>query len=209
MDTKHTSNTSNTNNTSNTSKDMKSYVYESIQKVIKTTPELSSVFNKSINFENETFFNKSKYTSIITAVIGQLIRFKHARSLRKKLYVLFGSDFKVKDINCLSDKQLVSMGFNQTCITTIRNVNKYIGKNKDYSIKDIYLNVKGIGEWTFKTAKLTHDPLCDTFPHTDVFIRNKLSKLLNKKLSFKDVEELSKQWKGYRGIVTWYIWRDF
>ncbi len=197
-------------------KDIKSYVSESINKAKLITPELSRLFDKIINFENETFFNKSKYTSIISAIIGQLIRFKQARALRKKLYVLFNNNYKLKDIDGLSDKQMKIMGFNQDCINTIRNVNKYIkdkqdkqDDKEDYTIKDVYLNVDGVGEWTYKTAKLTHDPTCDTFPYTDVFIRNKLSSLLNTKLSFKDVRNLSMKWKGYRGIVAWYIWRDF
>lgn len=71
--------------------------------------------------------------------------------------------------------------------------------------------VKGIGEWTIQTVKLSMLESLDIFPEKDYFIRKRLQILYPDKFSSiptpVQARILAQSWAPYRSIVTWYLWR--
>ncbi len=189
-----------------------------LQILEKKDPVLKIVFD-SVGylplFSNEiSQFNKPVYVALIGAIIGQLISFKQARKIRSNLYSLLSNNFNREDINILPDSKLESIGISKDKIKIIRNVNRYLEKEEVKEItvkalKELRKNVLGIGEWTLETVYLVsflQGKGLDVFPMKDVFIKKRIKELY-KATSKKDIESLTGNWKPYRGIVTWYLWR--
>ena len=71
------------------------------------------------------------------------------------------------------------------------------------------LSVPGIGPWTKKSALLVSSIDWDVFLEEDSFIRKRLQRWLGRKMSIRDARLESEKWFPYRGVVAWYLWRDF
>ena len=56
---------------------------------------------------------KTPYVALIGAVIGQVISFKKARKTRSNLYQRLGTSFTAKDVDELSDDELIEIGINE------------------------------------------------------------------------------------------------
>jgi 3-methyladenine DNA glycosylase/8-oxoguanine DNA glycosylase len=106
----------------------------------------------------------------------------------------------------------------------------------EINIRSLADNIKGIGPWTIESTLLTcladkmitrpdtnNDPrsvndnlndlrsVIDIFPIGDKFLQNALVrlKLLEKPIKISNVKKVSSTWTGYRGWITWYLWRWF
>ena len=184
--------------------------------LLSIDPSLNILFN-TIDPDSFTGLPKPPYVSLIGAVIGQIIRYSHAKSVRSKLYQTCGNNFDIIDINNLSSKQWLDIGLDINKVEIILRINKHIIKNNiTLNIDNIegiksLKQIKGIGDWTIDTTILTSFLDWDTFPSGDLFIRNKIKKLygLTKTPTVKEAKQLSEKWKPYRSIVTWYLWRWF
>ena len=150
---------------------------------------------------------------MIGAIIGQIIRYQDAKRIRGNLYHKLGIDFNVCDVEKLTDNQLCKIGFDDQKIEILRRTNKFILDNHLDLNQNLsrLLEIKGIGEWTLQTVKLTSMLDCDIFPAKDVFLRRKLQKLYNlkKRPTIKETNEFAEKWSPYRSVVCWYMWRWF
>ena len=162
---------------------------------------------------NEVY--KPPYVALVGAIAGQLIRYEDAKRIRGNLYKEFGVDFSVNDIESVDDKKLKEIGLNVGKIEILRLVNRFILKhNLDLTVEEDLnklIQVYGTGEWTLQTIRLTSNLKSDIFPSKDVFLRNRMKRLYDRKTrpSIDDAEEMAKKWSPYRSVVTWYLWRWF
>ena len=159
------------------------------------------------------------YALLIGSIIGQKIRFAKARQLRGKLYVKLGTDdFYPKDVDALTDQELNDLGMSELQIGIIKRVTSYIIKNKldmkkPKDIKQL-LEVKGIGNWTINCTNIMYNlnaddgDFDDEILYQDLIIKRGIKKLY--KISDNSaIVELAKKWTPYRGLVTWYLWKEF
>lgn len=159
------------------------------------------------------------YALLIGSIIGQKIRFTKARQLRGNLYVKLGTDdFYPKDIDELSKTDLENMGMSELQIGIIKRVTSYIVKNKleikkPKDIKQL-LEVNGIGNWTINCTNIMYNlnaddgDFDDEILYQDLIIKRGIKKLY--KISDNNsIIELAKKWTPYRGLVTWYLWKEF
>lgn len=105
----------------------------------------------------------------------------------------------------------------------------------EFNIRSLADSIKGIGPWTIESTLLTcladkmittssgADPrsvidnlndsrsVIDIFPTGDKFLQNALVrlKLVEKPIKISNVKKISLTWIGYRGWITWYLWRWF
>jgi len=168
------------------------------------------------------------YALLIGSIIGQRIRFSKARDLRGKLYTkLETDDFLPYDIINLGFDGLTSLGIGEIPSNTIINVTLHIMEqelelsltpNKIRELKKI----KGIGPWTINCTNLMYslnsddEDFDDVLLIEDLIIRRGISSLYGIPYSrsisadYKEkVKVISDEWKPHRGLVTWYLWKEF
>lgn len=186
-----------------------------ISELIKKDPQLKQVFDTVHESVFETVY-KPPYVALIGAVIGQIIRYQDAKRIRGELYKrLGGTDFTVHDFVAVSDEDLFKIGFDEQKIKILKRVNNFIvdqqlDLTKESDLKRL-LEIRGIGEWTIQTVKLTSMLDIDIFPAKDVFLRNRLKRLYNlpSRPTIKETEKLAEKWSPYRSVVCWFLWRWF
>lgn len=76
-------------------------------------------------------------------------------------------------------------------------------------IKDL-VQVKGIGRWTAEMFLIFHLMRPDVLPLDDIGLQRAMSKLynLNLPLSKPVMQEISGNWRPWRSVATWYLWRS-
>ena len=105
-------------------------------------------------------------------------------------------------------------------ISYIKNISIFFIKNKNvikniknYSndeIKELLIQIKGIGNWTidmFLIFSLGHSNIA---PRGDLGFNKAISKLYKKKLPLSDkyLLKIFKLWTPYNSMATWYLWRS-
>lgn len=104
---------------------------------------------------------------------------------------------KIKYIKDLSDK--------------VRNSNIEIRKLDTLSDEEIICEltkVKGIGRWTAEMFLMFSLARPDIFPLDDLGVNKAINQLFNKSVSKEEMEEISRRWKPYRTVASWYLWRS-
>lgn len=177
-------------------------------------PPLHDLFNK-IGPESFIGISKTPYVALVGAVIGQIIRYTTAKSVRSNLYRICGTDFQPTVIDRLTVDQWNCIGLSLDKVEVLLRINQYLRNNNIQltTAEDIrsLSAVKGIGNWTISTAILTSFLDIDEFPAGDLFIRKRIKKLYNlsKVPTISETKKLSERWRPYRSIVAWYLWRWF
>ena len=79
----------------------------------------------------------------------------------------------------------------------------------DEAIRKHLIAVKGIGRWTADMFLMfvLHRP--DVLPTGDLGIKKSFQKIFNiKKLpNIKKMEKLAEDWRPYRTVASWYLWK--
>ncbi len=160
---------------------------------------------------------RNLFSVLVGAILGQKIKFYMARNLRRNLYTLLKTDdFTPADILSVSKQDLLNLNIGQNITDLIFLIAQKI-ENKDIQLNTVNdvkkLNkIKGIGPWTINNTIIIHTmnegKTDDVLLFEDLIIRRGIKKLYNKTTK-QEVEDLSKIWKPYRGIVTWYLWKEF
>lgn len=147
---------------------------------------------------------KSLYAWVVSQLIGQRIKFSLARKLREKLFTLLRThDPLPDDINKIGLPELIKMGLGERISSVIWGVTQYALKYPITMENIDSLNIKGIGSWTRKTAKLMYsigNPL--EIPLEDSIIRRGIADLYG---SLSD----HPLWDIYTNVAVWYIWKEY
>lgn len=80
----------------------------------------------------------------------------------------------------------------------------------DESIIKTLTQVKGIGRWSVQMLLIFRLHRLDVLPVDDLGIRAGIRRVYNLKElpDKKTVEKLGQQWKPYRTVASWYLWRS-
>ena len=194
-------------------------LHSHLDELTELDPALRQLFGR-VNPEAFVGLPKPPYVALIGAVIGQIVRYTHAKKVRGNLYTLCGDTFSPGDIDNLSPEQWRAIGLDLTKVEIISNINRYLSDNGlslqagDPNIVqqvESLRQIKGVGEWTVATTLLTSFLDWDTFPSGDLFIRKKIQKLygMSKMPTIAEVKKISHKWSPYRSVVAWYLWRWF
>ncbi|MFT6321115.1 MAG: DNA-3-methyladenine glycosylase II [Granulosicoccus sp.] len=169
--------------------------------------------------------------AISWAIIGQQINLTFAYSLKKRLVENFGQkiEFEGKDfflfptaevIAKLTEDDLRPHQFSRSKIKYLTGVGKAIDSGAiskkmllplSYEEAKVKLiEHKGVGNWTADYVLMKCLRCPDAFPITDVGIHNAIRKELNleKKPSIESIEEMAKNWVGWKSYATFYLWHS-
>ena len=164
--------------------------------------------------------NLEPYQSLIKSVIFQQLHPKAGNAILKRFLKIFDDKFPTdKYILNESPIKIKSCGLSKNKLSTILliaslNINKKLPTSKeiikmtDNEIIKLFSSIKGIGEWTVQMILIFNLGRLDIIPQNDLAIRKNYQKFkrLNTIISPKDIIDISKVWRPYRSIASWYLW---
>ena len=127
-------------------------------------------------------------------------------------------DFDLEMIINKGLNYLLDIGIDEIRFKTIQRLVDYLTLNEIILTQpeqlDQLKNIQGIKDWTINCTKIMHsldsdeNQFDDCLLYEDLIIRRGINKLygLSQK---KDIIELAQSWSPWKGIVTWYLWKEF
>jgi DNA-3-methyladenine glycosylase II len=170
------------------------------------------------------------FEALSWSIMGQQISLHVAYGLKQKLVTTYGESIvhnnmeywlfpTAQQIASLKVDELRKLSFTQRKAEYIIGVAELIATgqlNKEQLLKmsleemETRLTaIRGIGKWSanYVIMRCLRHP--DAFPLADVGLHNALKKVLNRteKPSLAEIEDLAKNWSGWRAYATFYLWR--
>lgn len=163
--------------------------------------------------------DKSLYfEDLVDAICSQQLSGKAAKTIfgRVKSLVL-----KISPENILAkeDQELRDCGLSWAKVKYVKDLAinvlnkevdlKNLNKLSDEEIIDTLVKIKGIGRWTAEMFLMFSLCRPDIFPVDDLGIKKGFEKVTGKKWDkTKPAKFAAKNWKPYRTIASWYLWRS-
>ena len=182
-----------------------------------TDKKLGRIINR---FPNDFLYSKSDpFKTLARSIIGQQISVKAAQSVwqrfeKKCKYV---SPNRVSKLHHMT---LKSCGLSRQKITYLKSLsNAFINKTlkpntweklEDEEIISQLIQIKGIGRWTAEMYLIFNLCRPDVFPANDIGVIKGICECYNLKypISSHHAIKLSKKWRPWRSVATWYFWRS-
>ncbi len=196
----------------------KPFFWEKAKKVlISHDPKLGKIIK---SYHKDFLFSKSDpFYTLARAIIGQQISVKAAQAVWNRF------ENKVKKVNPENTLKahymsLKACGLSRQKISYLRSlssgfVNKQINPNKwkNYSDEEIInelIKIKGVGRWTAEMFLIFNLCRPDVFPADDLGLIKGICNCYNLKypISKERAIKISKKWKPWRSVATWYFWRS-
>ena len=164
--------------------------------------------------------NLEPYQSLIKSVIFQQLHPKAGNAIFERFLEIFDDKFPTdKHILKKSPIKIKSCGLSKNKLSTILEIaslsnnkkfptsNEIIKMSDDEVIK-LFSSIKGIGEWTVQMILIFNLGRLDIIPQNDLAIRKNYQKFkrLNTIVSPNDIIDISKVWRPYRSVASWYLW---
>ena len=197
---------------------MKPHFWEKAKKdLIKKDKVLGKIIK---NYPRDFLFTKSDpFYTLARSIVGQQISVSAAQAVWERF------EKKVKKVKPHNVKRmhymkLKSCGLSRQKITYLKSlsvafIDKKIQTNKwknleNEKIIDELIQIKGIGRWTAEMFLIFNLCRPDIFPVDDLGLIKGIC--LSYKIKYPITKEcaikMSKKWKPYRSVATWYFWRS-
>ena len=172
------------------------------------------------NYSKDFLFSKSDpFYTLARSIVGQQISVKAAQSVWDKVENKLGK-IEVISIHKSHHMTLKSCGLSRQKISYLKSLsyaflNKEVNlKNwenmKDEQIIEELVKIKGIGKWTAEMFLIFNLCRPDVFPADDIGLIKGICICYGLKypISKEHALKLSKKWRPWRSVATWYFWRS-
>ncbi len=163
--------------------------------------------------------NKSLYfEDLVDAICSQQLSGKAAKTIFGRIKTLL---IKITPENILKreDQDLRECGLSWAKVGYVKDLASKVTNNKlqitkldrlsDVEVIMELVQVKGIGRWTAEMFLMFSLGRADIFPIDDLGIKKGFEKVTGKKWDkTKSAKFAEKNWKPYRTIASWYLWRS-
>ena len=196
----------------------KPFFWEKAKKVLQTKDKkLGKIIS---NYPKDFLFSKSDpFYTLARSIVGQQISVQAAQAVWERY------EKKIKKITPNKTLEmhfmtLKSCGLSRQKITYLKSlsrgfINKEINPNNwsNYSDEEIInelIKIKGIGRWTAEMFLIFNLCRPDIFPADDLGLIKGICRCYNIKypITKDQAINMSKKWKPYRSVATWYFWRS-
>jgi DNA-3-methyladenine glycosylase II len=159
------------------------------------------------------------FLSLLTAIINQQLSGSAADSIFRKFSMELGGEITPEKVQTLQSSQFRKSGISKSKEDFIRRLaerfmnNEFflsdIDEKSDSEILSILTEMKGIGRWTAEMFMIFSLNRLDILPTSDMGFRRGVSKfyLDGKKATDDDILRISENWRPFRSIAVWYLWR--
>lgn len=171
-------------------------------------------------YPNETMINyHNPFYTLVKAIIGQQISVKAANAISQRLESCL-KIVSAKNYLAIDETTLRECGLSRQKINYITNIAKAFEENiltpsawLNMSDEDVFhqlTSIKGVGVWTAQMFLIFHLHRPDIFPVADLGLVKAIQQYYgqSKLLTKTEIIELSQQWKPYRTVATWFLWRS-
>ena len=172
------------------------------------------------NYPKDFLFSKSDpFLTLARSIVGQQISVKAAQSVWTKLILKVG-DVNPNQVYKIHSSSLKSVGLSRQKVLYLKNLSKaFINKElqvnlwnsmTDEEIIEDLIKIKGIGRWTAEMFLIFNLCRADIFPLDDLGMIKGICKIYNLNYPIKrdKLINIGNNWKPYRSVATWYLWRS-
>ncbi len=197
---------------------MKPQYWNSAKKHLITRDKILGTIITKYQGETLTLREDAFYT-LARSIIGQQISVKAADSVWKKFESQLGN-VTAKTAITTSDDILRECGISGQKIRYLHGLAEYFIENEarvqnwqnlsDEEILTELTALNGIGRWTAEMFMIFHLARPDVLPLADIGLQKAIFRHYNQeqRMSLTEIFELSQNWKPYRSVATWYLWRS-
>jgi DNA-3-methyladenine glycosylase II len=162
---------------------------------------------------------KNHFEVLCNSIISQLISTKAADTIANRFRALYKNSIEPLDILNTPIEELTSIGISRTkaiCIKDLAEKYQTNLKNQDFQqlsdeeIISLLISVKGIGRWTAEIFLIFSLNRLDVLPIADLGIKRAITTQyqLSEIPKPKKLLEIGENWRPYRSIASWYLWRS-
>jgi DNA-3-methyladenine glycosylase II len=160
------------------------------------------------------------FAVLVESIVSQQLATSAAEAIFKRFKNLYPKFPTASQILATKKSKLRSVGLSGMKVEYIKdlarnikdgNVNiKLLPKMSDEDVIEHLTQVKGIGRWTAEMFLIFSLGRPDVLPVHDLGLRKGVQRAfsLHELPKPKQVEELGEQWRPYRSIATWYLWKS-
>ena len=169
----------------------------------------------------ETPERSDPFLFIIRAITSQQLSTKAAATIFGRVRALFdGGVLDAAAVDRVDDTQLRSAGLSSQKIKYIRDlcakVNagaidlRALAAMPDEAVIEAVTQVKGLGRWSAEMILIFHLRRPDILPTGDLGIVTAMKRLygMRKPPKPQRMLKLGEQWRPYRSVASWYLWRS-
>jgi len=159
-------------------------------------------------------------TALIYSVIGQQLSNSSARAIRSRFDALFENDgIDPQRLAGTSEEELRKTGLSLAKARCLRSLAEHVLSDKinflkleaidDETVINTLTHVKGIGRWTAEMYLMFSLRRLDVFPIDDLSIRTAIFRIysLPEADFISQARQTAEQWRPYRTIACWYLYR--
>ncbi|WP_107668886.1 DNA-3-methyladenine glycosylase [Cyanothece sp. BG0011] len=193
------------------------YWHEAKEYLAKKDAILASLMT---SYPSETIINYyNPFLTLANAIIGQQISVTAATTVSQRVKSLLG-DITIKNYLEADQESLRQCGLSGRKISYITNIAQAFEQGvltpqtwqtmSDQEVIKQLTSIKGIGPWTAQMFLIFHLHRKDIFPMADLGLINAIQRHYSTEtpLTKEQIVQLSQQWKPYRTVATWYLWRS-
>lgn len=159
------------------------------------------------------------FTTLARSIVGQQISVKAAECMWQKMIHVM-PDIAPQAIHDTDEELLRQCGLSYRKIGYLRNLSLYFMTDRlnvsewnamdDEALIRQLVQVKGIGRWTAEMFLIFHMLRPDILPLDDIGLQRAISLHYfdRQVVSKKSMLDLAQQWKPWRSVATWYLWRS-
>jgi DNA-3-methyladenine glycosylase II len=159
------------------------------------------------------------YQSLVGEIIGQQLSGRVADVIEGRLKNKIKGKLNAKNILNLSDEDLRLCGMAWSKVRAIKDLSERVEDGRleitklanmpENTVKEELVAVKGIGPWTADMFLMFSLGRPDIFPVEDLGIKKGFEEVTGKKWDkVKSAMFAEKNWKPWRTIASWYLWRS-
>ncbi|MBP9103145.1 MAG: DNA-3-methyladenine glycosylase 2 family protein [Chitinophagaceae bacterium] len=160
------------------------------------------------------------FQSLILFILEQQVSLASAYAAFKKLKEKIGVVTPAKII-ALSDEEMRACYFSRQKIIYARELAKAVLSKQvnlkklavlpDEEVRNVLIQLKGIGHWTIDVYLMHSLQRTDLFPLGDIALVNSLkeTKKLPKDISKEDMMQIAEQWRPYRTVASMILWHSY
>jgi len=162
------------------------------------------------------------FQRLVQEIINQQLSNKAADTITTRFVALFpDSNFPTPEqVLLINNEKIRAAGISYPKISYIKDLAEkvhaqqidlaHIAQLPDEAVITELIKVKGIGQWTAEMFLMFALQRPDVFSYGDLGLRNAMQKLykLRKHPSPKRAQQISKVWRPYRTVASWYLWES-
>lgn len=162
---------------------------------------------------------RGRYAALCRSIVGQQLSTRAAATIHGRFQKACGGRVTPARVAALSDEILRGTGLSGAKVASVRDLTRAVdqgrlrleglGRLDNAAVAEQLLPIRGIGPWSVDMFLMFTLGRPDVLPVGDLGIQNGVMRLygLRKRPDPKRMVALTRSWRPYRSVGSWYLWR--